>query len=262
MAKYDMAWKELFDIDPELSAEGKKVMRALQSRRVWPQKDFLGLMQGVVPGQIEAVKAELEELGYVVERTEHEFVESWPNSRLFAKHDDTDLETYNPGPMRNISDLVDFLTKTKQLPEGDILSRRNAYRFFDSVFAQLDTDETIQLALMGVLQGGDVEARKFREHIKNVPCGAVIKTTKRIFTYYDDQPLTCAEKGIFNTNVYDLETDKPQIYTTFERAGVTNIFIDWANAHESGDDGYYLQMPITDNKDAALFLCALIARSN
>ena len=154
-----MAWKELFDIDPELSAEGKKVMRALQSRRVWPQKDFLGLMQGVVPGQIEAVKAELEELGYVAERTEHEFVESWPNSRLFAKHDDTDLETYNPGPMRNISDLVDFLTKTKQLPEGDILSRRNAYRFFDSVFAQLDTDETIQLALMGVLQGGDVEAR-------------------------------------------------------------------------------------------------------
>lgn len=50
--------------------------------------------------------------------------------------------------MRNISDLVDFLTKTQQLPEGDILSRRNAYRFFDSVFAQLDTDETIQLALM------------------------------------------------------------------------------------------------------------------
>lgn len=208
------------------------------------------------------MKAELEELGYVAERTEHEFVESWPNSRLFAKHDDTDLETYNPGPMRNISDLVDFLTKTKQLPEGDILSRRNAYRFFDSVFAQLDTDETIQLALMGVLQGGDVEARKFREHIKNVPCGAVIKTTKRIFTYYDDQPLTCAEKGIFNTNVYDLETDKPQIYTTFERTGATNIFIDWANAHESGDDGYYLQIPITDNKDAALFLCALIARSN
>ena len=162
-----MAWKELFDIDPELSAEGKKVMRALQSRRVWPRKDFLGLMQGVVPGQVDAVKAELEELGYVAERTEHEFVESWPNSRLFAKHDDTDLETYNPGPMRNISDLVDFLTKTKQLPEGDILSRRNAYRFFDSVFAQLDTDETIQLALMGVLQGGDVEARKFREHIKN-----------------------------------------------------------------------------------------------
>ena len=195
MAKYDMAWKELFDIDPELSAEGKKVMRALQSRRVWPRKDFLGLMQGVVPGQVDAVKAELEELGYVAERTEHEFVESWPNSRLFAKHDDTDLETYNPGPMRNISDLVDFLTKTKQLPEGDILSRRNAYRFFDSVFAQLDTDETIQLALMGVLQGGDVEARKFREHIKNVPCGAVIKTTKRIFTYYDDQPLTCAEKA-------------------------------------------------------------------
>lgn len=257
-----MAWKELFDIDPELSAEGKKVMRALQSRRVWPQKDFLGLMQGVVPGQVDAVKAELEELGYVAERTEHEFVESWPNSRLFAKHDDTDLETYNPGPMRNISDLVDFLTKTQQLPEGDILSRRNAYRFFDSVFAQLDTDETIQLALMGVLQGGDVEARKFREHIKNVPCGAVIKTTKRIFTYYDDQPLTCAEKGIFNTNVYDLETDKPQIYTTFERTGATNIFIDWANAHESGDDGYYLQMPITVNKDAALFLCALIARSN
>lgn len=193
MAKYDMAWKELFDIDPELSAEGKKVMRALQSRRVWPRKDFLGLMQGVVPGQVDAVKAELEELGYVAERTEHEFVESWPNSRLFAKHDDTDLETYNPGPMRNISDLVDFLTKTKQLPEGDILSRRNAYRFFDSVFAQLDTDETIQLAL---------------------------------------------------------------------RTGATNIFIDWANAHESGDDGYYLQMPITVNKDAALFLCALIARSN
>lgn len=78
MAKYDMAWKELFDIDPELSAEGKKVMRALQSRRVWPQKDFLGLMQGVVPGQVDAVKAELEELGYVAERTEHEFVESWP----------------------------------------------------------------------------------------------------------------------------------------------------------------------------------------
>lgn len=95
MAKYDMAWKELFDIDPELSAEGKKVMRALQSRRVWPQKDFLGLMQGVVPGQVDAVKAELEELGYVAERTEHEFVESWPNSRLFAKHDDTDLETYD-----------------------------------------------------------------------------------------------------------------------------------------------------------------------
>ena len=106
MAKYDMAWKELFDIDPELSAEGKKVMRELQSRRVWPQKDFLGLMQGVVPGQVNTVKAELEELGYVAERTEHEFVESWPNSRLFAKHDDTDLETYNPGPMRNISDLL------------------------------------------------------------------------------------------------------------------------------------------------------------
>ena len=257
-----MAWKELFDIDPELSAEGKKVMQALQSRHAWPQKDFVGLMQGVVPGQFDAVKAELEELGYVTDYTEQELVESWPNSRLFAKHDDIDLETYNPGPMRNISDLVDFLTKTKQLPEGDILSRRNAYRFFDSVFAQLDADETIQLALMGILQGGDVEVREFREHIKNVPCGAIIKTTKRIFTYYDDQPLTCAEKGIFTTNVYDLETDKPHIYTTFERTGATNILIDWANAHESGDDGYYLQLTKTDNKDAALFICGLIARNN
>lgn len=50
--------------------------------------------------------------------------------------------------------------------------------------------------------------------------------------------------------------------TTTQIWGATNIFIDWANAHESGDDGYYLQMPITVNKDAALFLCALIARSN
>lgn len=273
MAKYDMTKKELFDIDPELSAEGKEVMRSLQGRYVWPQKDFLGLIQGIAPEQVEAVKDELEELGYVTDCVQYEMdgtkpekeltiVTNWPSLRLYAAHDFTDLKTYKPGPIHDISELVDFLTKTMQLPVKDVLSRKNAYLFFDSVFAQLDEDETIQLALMGALEGGDVETRAFRERIGNTPRGAIIKTTKRIFTYYDDQSISYAEKGIFTTNVYDLETNKPHISTNLVKPGEIYILLDWGDAHESGDDGYCLQITAPDNSGADKFVCDLIAHSN
>ena len=125
MAKYNMQKKNLFDMDCVLAPSTKKVMQALVKSAPIQADDFLAFaMAHGASTQDEAAQAEAELLhyGYIAFSSQygnaHQIeISKWPLMRLYAHHDAVDdLESYEMGSILNLSDAVDYLKKTRQLP--------------------------------------------------------------------------------------------------------------------------------------------------
>ena len=262
MAKYNMQKKNLFDMDCVLAPSTKKVMQALVKSAPIQADDFLAFaMAHGASTQDEAAQAEAELLhyGYIAFSSQygnaHQIeISKWPLMRLYAHHDAVDdLESYEMSSILNLSDAVDYLKKTRQLPKGETVSRMNLYIFMDSVISALQEDEKIKSIIVGFLKDVYVdtpdeydedEDMQIRVASNNSCWGALIHTDKRVFLFKDCEAIEKAEKNLFIAEVFD-----KGITHTNMNAGEDSVEVRF-----DSDDGAYMQLIMDLEVEAYEFL--------
>lgn len=249
-----MQKKALYDMDCALAPATRNVMKALIAADTVKAADFITFaMEHGASNEDEAATAEAELLsfGYIAFSGQYSdadtesrqiAVSAWPISRLYAHHDPVDdLSSYEMGAIHNLSDAVDYLTKTRLLfASRNIVSRKNLYVFIDSVISSLHNDEKIESIIVGVLfdentdDETDSEDSRLRVASGNANWGALIHTNKRVFVYKDNETIERAEKLLFNAEVFDRETT----HTVATGVGLN------PEIHFETDDGAYMGLMI------------------